>query len=50
MIEVVIIMAFFVGLAVGGVAAAMAGRPPTATQLAGADEKRWARYKRALER
>jgi hypothetical protein len=50
MIGIVIIIVFFVALAVGGVAAAIAGRLPTAKQLAEEDEERWARYKRALER
>ena len=48
MIEVVIIILFFVALTVGSIAAAIAGRLPTATQLAQEDEVRWARYKRAL--
>lgn len=50
MIELVIIIIFFVVLSVGGVAAAMAGRLPTAKQLAEEDQARFARYKRALER
>jgi hypothetical protein len=48
MIALVIMIVFFVVLAVGGVAAAMAGRLPTAKQLAEEDEERFARYKRAL--
>ena len=50
MIELVILIVVFVGLFAGGVAAAMAGRLPTAKQLAEEDEERFARYKRALER
>ena len=50
MIEVVIMIVFFVALAAGSVTAALAGRLPTAKQLAEQDEARFARYKRALER
>lgn len=48
MIAFVIMIVFFVVLAVGGVAAAMAGRLPTAKQLAEEDEDRFAWCKRAL--
>ena len=51
MIEIAItIVVFFVALAVGSIAAEMAGRLPTAKQLAEQDEARWVRYRRALER
>jgi glycerol-3-phosphate dehydrogenase len=53
MIEIAIaitITVFFVALAVGSIAAEIAGRLPTSTQLAEQDQARWARYRRALER
>jgi len=50
MVELVVIIVFFVLLAVGGVAAALAGRLPTAKRLAEEDEERFARYKRAVRR
>ncbi len=50
MIEFVVMIVFFVVMFAGGGVAAVAGRLPTATQLAAEDEERWARYKRALER
>ena len=48
MVELVIMISFFVLLAVGGVAAEFAGRLPTSKQLAEEDEQRFARYRRAL--
>jgi Flp pilus assembly protein CpaB len=48
MVQLIIMIVFFVVLAVAGVVAAMAGRLPTAKQLAAQDEARFAQYKRAL--
>jgi hypothetical protein len=50
MVEIVIMIVLFVGLAAGGVIAALEGRLPTAKQLEEEDQERFARYKRALER
>jgi hypothetical protein len=50
MVELVIIIVFFVMLAVDGAAAVLAGRLPTAKRLAEEDEERFARYKSALRR
>ena len=50
MVQLVVMIVFFVVLAAGSVIAALAGRLPTAKQLAEEDEERFARYKRALER
>jgi hypothetical protein len=41
MVEVVIMTVFFVGLTVGSVIAALAGRLPTSTRLAQEDEARF---------
>jgi hypothetical protein len=50
MVQLVIMIVFFVLLAAGSITAALAGRLPTAKRLAEEDETRAARYKRALER
>lgn len=50
MLEVVILVVFFVVLGVGAVAAAQLRLLPTAKLLAHEDEVRWARYQRAVER
>jgi hypothetical protein len=50
MVQLVVMIVFFVVLAAGSVIAALVGRLPTAKQLAEEDEARFARYKRALER
>jgi hypothetical protein len=50
MVQVVIMIVFFVVLGVGSVAAALSGRSPTTKELEEEDEARFARYKRALER
>jgi hypothetical protein len=50
MVQVVIMSVFFVMLAAGAIAAVLAGRLPTAEQLAEEDRVRFARYKHALER
>ena len=50
MVQLTIMIVFFVVLAAGSVIAALAGRMPTAKQLAEHDRTRFAGYKRALER
>ncbi|MGH9085154.1 MAG: hypothetical protein ACRDYW_06840 [Acidimicrobiales bacterium] len=48
MIELTLMGLFFGGLVVGGVIADAAGRLPTAEELAAQDQRRFARYERAV--
>jgi hypothetical protein len=48
MVQVIILIAFFVVLAGGAFAATLAGRLPTAKQLAEEDARRFAQYRREL--
>jgi hypothetical protein len=49
-VQLIIMIVFFVLLAAGGIGAALVGRLPTTKELAEEDEERASRYKRALER
>jgi hypothetical protein len=48
MVEVMLIIAFFAALAIGGVAAGLLGRLPTTEQLEEEDQARYDRYQRTL--
>jgi hypothetical protein len=48
MVQVVIVIVFFVALSAGSILAALACRLPTAGELAEQDQARFARYERAL--
>ena len=48
MAEVVLIVAFFSALTIGGVGAALLGRMPSAQQLEAQDQERYDRYQRTL--